>query len=117
MKFKQLLICQLVIFGLFASQASGQGLLRKIKKHTEQKILKKTDDEVDDILFGDKKDEQNNSSGGNYSGNGMPGVAGSGSGTGNTRGGGLVTEAPDDISQKRFACRPLLITSFFSRRV
>ena len=67
----------------------SQGLLKKLKKQTEQKILKKTDDALDEVIFGEDDDNPNNP--GNTS---NPG-SNSGSGTTNTTGGGLIVEPPD----------------------
>ena len=59
------LLCS-VLFLMFAySSAMSQGLLKKLKKQTEQKILKKTDDVIDDALFGGGNDNSN--TGGNPS--------------------------------------------------
>jgi len=77
-------ICHSMLF-LFLSIpfANAQGLLNKIKKQTENKLLKKTDDTIDDALFG--KDENNPNNNGNNTN----------SGTNNTKGGGLIVEPPD----------------------
>jgi len=75
---------------LFLSPVYSQGLLKKLKQKTEQKVLKKTDDALDDALFGKDENDPNNS-GNTPSNSGNT----SGSSTRNTTGGGLVMEPPD----------------------
>ncbi len=90
MKVPIMAIVAMAFFSLAHNPAKSQGLLNKIKKQTEQKVLKKTDDTLDDVLFGDKnKDTENqNSTSGSESGN-------SSSGMSNTTGSGLVNTPPD----------------------
>ena len=78
--------CSMLFLFSLIPPSNAQGLLNKIKKQTEDKLLKKTDDTIDDALFG--KDETNPNNNGN-NGNGPN------SGTNNTKGAGLIIEPPD----------------------
>ncbi|MCG8306397.1 MAG: hypothetical protein MI975_03335 [Cytophagales bacterium] len=84
-----MLLCSLLLIAIMSTPALSQGLLKKLKKQTEQKILKKTDEVLDDAVFGEDNDNPNNP--GNTS---NPGST-PGSNTANTTGGGLVVEPPD----------------------
>ena len=84
-----MLLCSMLFLLFVGSSAMSQGLLKKLKKQTEQKILKKTDEVIDDAIFGEGDDNSNNGS------NPSPSGTNSGSNTANTTGGGLVMEPPD----------------------
>lgn len=87
------LSCATLFLMLICNVTYSQGVLNRLKKKTEQKLFKKTDevvdDAIDDALFGKDKNDPNNQ--GNTS---QPG-SNSGSNTANTKGSGLVVEPPD----------------------
>jgi len=84
-----LLLSSLLLFLVMSSPTMSQGFLKKLKKQTEQKILKKTDDTLDEAIFGEDNDNSNSPGNTGNSGNN------SGSSTANTTGGGLIVEPPD----------------------
>ncbi len=78
-----IVICSSVLFLFSTFQfVNAQGLLNKIKKQTEDKLLKKTDETIDDSLFG--KDENNSDKNGNPNSDGN-----------NSKGEGLIINPPD----------------------
>lgn len=86
-----ILLCSTLLFLMLSSNSVfSQGLLKKLKKQTEQKILKKSDDVLEEAIFGEDNSNPNNS--GNNSSN--PGNN-SNSNMKNTSGGGLIVEPPD----------------------
>jgi len=85
MKLIRYTILILLLFIIF-SPGYTQGILNKLKKQTEQKILKKTDEAMDEAIFG--KDGSETGNPGNNPSN-------SGSGTRNSTGEGLIMEPPD----------------------
>lgn len=81
---------------LFSYPGLSQNLLKKIQKQAEDKALKKTDDALNDALFGKDKNESSTGTSGTNN-TGTSGNSGS-SGTANTTGGGLISEPPDVVA-------------------
>ncbi len=86
MKFIKPTAVGILLLFFLSSTAFPQGLLKKIQKQTEQKILKKTDKTLEEAIFGEDTNDPN-----------QPGTNPSqpGTNTSNTTGGGLVMEPPD----------------------
>ena len=83
-------ICCLMLFMILVnSEAKAQSLLKKLKKQTEQKVLKKTDKMLEEAILGEDSNDPNNPGSTSNPGNN------SGSNTANTTGGGLIMEPPD----------------------
>ena len=88
------LFCSLLFLLSVSTTAVSQSLLKKLKKQTEQKVLKKTDEVIDEAIFGEDKDNPNNPSN-TGTNSGTNSGSNSGSNTANTTGAGLVKEPPD----------------------
>lgn len=87
---KGAILCCFLLFMIWINPtAKGQGLLKKLKKQTSQKVLKKTDQILEEAIFGENENDPNNST------NPTNPNTNSGSNTANTTGGGLVVEPPD----------------------
>lgn len=84
MKYILRIMCLFILGAATINSSHSQGLLKKLKKQTEQKILKKTDEALEEAIFGEEGNANSN-----------PGVNGNHSGTNNTTGAGLVIEPPD----------------------
>lgn len=83
-------ICCLMLFMVFiSSETKAQSLLKKLKKQTEQKVLKKTDKMLEEAILGEDSNDPSNPGSTSNPGNN------SGSNTANTTGGGLIMEPPD----------------------
>jgi hypothetical protein len=83
-----LLFLTLMIFSLASEQSFSQGLLKKLKTKSEDKVVEK--------IFGKENPNQNNPDNqSNQNSNTGLGGSSSSSGTNNTRGGGLSNTAPD----------------------
>ena len=54
-------ICCLMLFMILVnSEAKAQSLLKKLKKQTEQKVLKKTDKMLEEAILGEDSNDPNN---------------------------------------------------------
>ncbi len=87
------IVCVVLILTITGSTSFSQSLLKKLKKQTEQKILKKTDEAIDDVIFGEDNDSNSNP------GNNPSGTNSNSSSPSNTTGGGLVVEPPDVLKK------------------
>ncbi len=98
---------------LIASPVHSQSLLKRIQKQAEDKALKKTDEALDDALFGNGKNESNPNSGTNSGGNtGDSGYTG----TANTTGGGLISEPPDVLANINDASQAFNVKNYGTSR-
>lgn len=88
MKKVILVIGIILLATLPTTKIFSQSLLKKIQKKTEDKILKKSDEAIDNVLFGNDNPGNNENSGSSPTGNPS-------SGNTNTTGSGLVIEPPD----------------------
>jgi hypothetical protein len=93
MKIKILAFGSVLLFAFTFTDIYSQSLLNKIKKQTEDKVLKKTDQTIDDVIFGNGKQGESGNTGSD--GNTSSPSGNSSSGTANTTGSGLVVEPPD----------------------
>lgn len=93
MKFKILAFGSILLFSFTFTDIYSQSLINKIKKQTEDKVLKKTDQTIDDVIFGNGKQGESGNTGND--GNSSSSSGNSTSGTANTTGSGLVVEPPD----------------------
>jgi len=88
-----------------SANVQSQGLLKKLKKQTEQKILRKTDDMIEDAIFGEDDNKTTN-----------PGTSNRPSGTTNTTGSGLVMEPPNVMKNINDAENAMDIKNYSSAR-
>jgi len=96
---------------MISKPAASQGLLKKLKRQTEQKVLKKTDEMLDEAIFGeDNNNPSNPSSTGSNTG------SNSGSNTANTTGAGLVNEPPDVLKNISDAEQAFQVKSYGSAK-
>ena len=108
MKNRTILFCALIFLLAQSSDSFSQGLLKKLKKQTEQKVLKKTDQILEEAILGEDGNNSTNPSNPNSSNPGNN----SGSSTANTTGEGLVMDPPDVLKNIEDAEQALNVKNF-----